>query len=81
MLDAAAKYMEQVEKLYPTRTYQTAVTDINGKTVFITKYFKPIAPPQQVLELPGDQQVCSFSIQLSHRHKDWVFVFQKFPLC
>ena len=57
LLDAATKYMDQVEKMFPTRAFATAVTDINGKNVFITKYFKALDPPKEVLELPGDQEV------------------------
>ena len=58
LLDAAAKYMEQVEKQHPNRTFTTAVIDINGKTVFVTKYFKALAPPEAVLALPGNKEVC-----------------------
>ena len=57
LLDAAAKYMEQVEKSYPSRVFATAVIDINGKSVFITKYFKPLEPPEAVLELSTDKKI------------------------
>lgn len=49
--------MEQVEKSYPCRAYATAVIDINGKTVFITKYFKPLEPPESVLELSTNKKI------------------------
>jgi len=46
--------MEQLEKSFPNRNFTTAAIDINGKTVFVTKYFKPLAPPPMVLELATD---------------------------
>lgn len=48
--------MKQVEKAFPTRTFTTAVIDINGKHVFITKYFKALAPPESVLELSTNKE-------------------------
>lgn len=49
--------MEQLEKQYPNRIYTTAAIDINGKTVFVTKYMKALAPPEDVLSLPGIAEV------------------------
>lgn len=69
LLDAAAKYMEQVEKSFPTRTFTTAVIDVNGKHVFVTKYFKPLAPPDSVLELSTNketQMVCDKCVVIQY---------------
>ena len=57
LLDAAGKYMEQVEKSFPNRTFTTAVIDVNGKHVFVTKYFKALAPPEAVLGLAEDKSM------------------------
>ena len=44
------RWHEWLTKKFPKREYKTAVVDINGKLVFITSYFKKLAPPPQLLE-------------------------------
>ena len=58
--------MEQVEKSYPSRVFATAVIDINGKSVFITKYFKPLEPPEAVLELSTDKKIQMVCVLPTH---------------
>ena len=48
MLAAADKWVTDLEKRFRKRDFKTTVVDINGKSVFITRFFKPLAPPDSV---------------------------------
>ncbi|XP_074848612.1 coiled-coil and C2 domain-containing protein 2A isoform X2 [Carettochelys insculpta] len=49
LLHAAEKYQAECALKFPRRQCLTTVVDINGKTVFITRYIKPLNPPQELL--------------------------------
>ncbi|XP_038254400.1 coiled-coil and C2 domain-containing protein 2A isoform X6 [Dermochelys coriacea] len=49
LLQAAEKYQAQCTLKFPSRQCLTTVIDVNGKTVFITRYIKPLNPPQELL--------------------------------
>uniref|UniRef100_A0A8C8VJA3 Coiled-coil and C2 domain containing 2A n=1 Tax=Pelusios castaneus TaxID=367368 RepID=A0A8C8VJA3_9SAUR len=49
LLQAADKYQAECSLKFPNRQCLTTVVDINGKTVFITRYIKPLNPPQELL--------------------------------
>ncbi|XP_030418965.1 coiled-coil and C2 domain-containing protein 2A isoform X2 [Gopherus evgoodei] len=49
LLQAAEKYQAECALKFPSRQCLTTVVDINGKTVFITRYIKPLNPPQELL--------------------------------
>uniref|UniRef100_A0A8C3XVW0 Coiled-coil and C2 domain containing 2A n=1 Tax=Chelydra serpentina TaxID=8475 RepID=A0A8C3XVW0_CHESE len=49
LLQAAEKYQTECALKFPSRQCLTTVVDINGKTVFITRYIKPLNPPQELL--------------------------------
>uniref|UniRef100_A0A8D0H1Y2 Coiled-coil and C2 domain containing 2A n=1 Tax=Sphenodon punctatus TaxID=8508 RepID=A0A8D0H1Y2_SPHPU len=51
LLQAAEKYQAECRLKFPNRGCQTTVIDINGKTVFITRYMKPLNPPQELLSV------------------------------
>lgn len=49
LLIAADKWQLEVEKKFPKREYKTTVVDINGKSVFLSRYFKPLKPPDVLI--------------------------------
>ncbi|XP_075608570.1 coiled-coil and C2 domain-containing protein 2A isoform X2 [Balearica regulorum gibbericeps] len=57
LLQAAAKYEVECTSKFPSRQCLTTVIDLNGKTVFITRYIKPLNPPQELLDaIPNSSQ-------------------------
>ncbi|XP_019381477.1 PREDICTED: coiled-coil and C2 domain-containing protein 2A isoform X1 [Gavialis gangeticus] len=57
LLRAAEKYQAECALKFPSRRCLTTVIDINGKTVFITRYIKPLNPPQELLSAhPNNSQ-------------------------
>uniref|UniRef100_A0A8C2YIM5 Coiled-coil and C2 domain containing 2A n=1 Tax=Chinchilla lanigera TaxID=34839 RepID=A0A8C2YIM5_CHILA len=49
LLQATEKFQTECALKFPNRQCLTTVIDINGKTVFITRYLKPLNPPQELL--------------------------------
>ncbi|XP_053109462.1 coiled-coil and C2 domain-containing protein 2A isoform X3 [Hemicordylus capensis] len=49
LLQAAERYQAECALKFPNRQCLTTVIDINGKTVFITRYIKPLNPPEELL--------------------------------
>ncbi|NXK95290.1 C2D2A protein, partial [Formicarius rufipectus] len=49
LLQAAEKYEAECTSKFPSRQCLTTVIDLDGKTVFITRYIKPLNPPQELL--------------------------------
>ncbi|XP_029649306.1 coiled-coil and C2 domain-containing protein 2A-like isoform X1 [Octopus sinensis] len=41
-------WQRQLEAKWPKRVYKTTVTDILGKAVFVTRFFKPLLPPKEI---------------------------------
>ncbi|NXJ03794.1 C2D2A protein, partial [Odontophorus gujanensis] len=57
LLQAAEKYQVECTSKFPNRQCLTTVIDLNGKTVFITRYIRPLNPPQELLDaLPNGFQ-------------------------
>ncbi|XP_025946411.1 coiled-coil and C2 domain-containing protein 2A isoform X1 [Apteryx rowi] len=50
LLQAAAKYEAECTSKFPSRQCLTTVVDLSGKSVFITRYIKPLNPPQELLD-------------------------------
>ncbi|XP_051473843.1 coiled-coil and C2 domain-containing protein 2A isoform X2 [Apus apus] len=50
LLQAAEKYEAECTSKFPNRQCLTTVIDLSGKTVFITRYIKPLNPPQELLD-------------------------------
>nr|XP_015200508.1 PREDICTED: coiled-coil and C2 domain-containing protein 2A isoform X2 [Lepisosteus oculatus] len=50
LLQAANTFEKEAAATFPSRQCLTTVIDINGKTVFITRYIKPLNPPQELLD-------------------------------
>ncbi|XP_064626685.1 coiled-coil and C2 domain-containing protein 2A-like isoform X3 [Lineus longissimus] len=49
LIEAAEGWQSELRKKFQKRDYKTTVTDLNGKSVFITRYFKSIKPPEELL--------------------------------
>ncbi|XP_062838246.1 coiled-coil and C2 domain-containing protein 2A isoform X3 [Anolis carolinensis] len=54
LLQAAERYQAECVLKFPSRQCVTTVIDINGKTVFITRYIRPLNPPEELLQLQED---------------------------
>ncbi|KAM4629790.1 coiled-coil and C2 domain-containing protein 2A [Polymixia lowei] len=50
LLQASETFERDVALGYPDRRCLTTVIDINGKTVFITRYIRPLNPPPELLD-------------------------------
>ncbi|XP_073465964.1 coiled-coil and C2 domain-containing protein 2A [Aquarana catesbeiana] len=60
LLQAAEKFQSEAALKFPNRQCLTTVTDINGSTVFITRYIKALQPSQELLEAnPNNVQATS----------------------
>jgi len=63
LLQAAEKYEAECTSKFPSRQCLTTVIDLSGKTVFITRYIKPLNPPQELLDaLPNSSQTTAVSV-------------------
>ncbi|XP_057402951.1 coiled-coil and C2 domain-containing protein 2A isoform X4 [Balaenoptera acutorostrata] len=49
LLQATEKFQAECALKFPNRQCLTRVVDTSGKTVFITRYLKPLNPPQELL--------------------------------
>ncbi|XP_042272051.1 coiled-coil and C2 domain-containing protein 2A isoform X2 [Thunnus maccoyii] len=50
LLQAAERFERDAAQGYPDRPCTSTVIDLNGKTVFITRYIRPLNPPQELLD-------------------------------
>ncbi|XP_045906141.1 coiled-coil and C2 domain-containing protein 2A isoform X1 [Micropterus dolomieu] len=57
LLLASEKFERDAAQGYPDRPCITTIIDLNGKTVFITRYIRPLNPPQELLDaFPNNPQ-------------------------
>ncbi|XP_041492349.1 coiled-coil and C2 domain-containing protein 2A isoform X2 [Microtus oregoni] len=57
LLQAAEKFQVECASRFPQRQCLTTVIDMSGKTVFVTRFLKPLNPPQELLSVhPNDPQ-------------------------
>ncbi|XP_048220161.1 coiled-coil and C2 domain-containing protein 2A isoform X2 [Perognathus longimembris pacificus] len=54
LLQATEKFQAECALKFPNRRCLPTVIDISGKTVFITRYLKPLNPPQELLNFYPD---------------------------
>ncbi|XP_066487937.1 coiled-coil and C2 domain-containing protein 2A [Tiliqua scincoides] len=54
LLQAAEKYQTECALKFPRRQCLTTVIDINGKTVFVTRYVRPLNAPEELLQVHAD---------------------------
>ena len=50
MIEKAVKWGEVVKKKHPTREVRPIVMNTEGKSVLVTRYFRPIKPPEELIE-------------------------------
>ncbi|XP_029904845.1 coiled-coil and C2 domain-containing protein 2A isoform X2 [Myripristis murdjan] len=50
LLQVSERFEREAALQYPNRPCLTTVIDISGKTVFITRYIRPLNPPQELLD-------------------------------
>ncbi|XP_048762965.2 coiled-coil and C2 domain-containing protein 2A-like isoform X2 [Ostrea edulis] len=50
LLQYAENWEKTLNAKFKDREYKTTVIDVNGKTVFVTRYFKALEPPQEIFE-------------------------------
>ncbi|XP_059197951.1 coiled-coil and C2 domain-containing protein 2A isoform X1 [Centropristis striata] len=50
LLQSSEKFEREAAQSYPDRPCLTTVIDLNGKTVFITRYIRSLNPPQELLD-------------------------------
>lgn len=57
LLLASERFEREAAHSHPDRPCLTTVIDLNGKTVFITRYIRPLNPPQEILDMfPNNTQ-------------------------
>ncbi|XP_029282132.1 coiled-coil and C2 domain-containing protein 2A isoform X2 [Cottoperca gobio] len=57
LMQAAERFERDAAQSYPDRPCVTSIIDLNGKTVFITRYIRPLNPPQELLDaFPNNPQ-------------------------
>jgi coiled-coil and C2 domain-containing protein 2A len=49
LMVASDKYLIEVLKKYPKRNYLTTVVSLEGIAIFVTRYIKPLKPPDEIL--------------------------------
>ncbi|KAK3580952.1 hypothetical protein CHS0354_006977 [Potamilus streckersoni] len=54
LLAHAENWQRNFETKFPQREILTTVIDVNGKSVFVTRYFKPLHPPEEFIS-KGEQ--------------------------
>jgi hypothetical protein len=50
LLEKAAKWGEGIKKKHPTREVRPIVMNTEGKSVLVTRYFRAIKPPEELIE-------------------------------
>ncbi|XP_051802521.1 coiled-coil and C2 domain-containing protein 2A [Acanthochromis polyacanthus] len=50
LLQASERFEREAAQGYPDRPCVSTVIDLNGKTVFITRFIRPLNPPQEFLD-------------------------------
>ncbi|XP_054458283.1 coiled-coil and C2 domain-containing protein 2A [Anoplopoma fimbria] len=57
LLQASERFERDAVGAHPDRPCITTVIDLNGKTVFVTRYIRPLNPPQELLDaFPNNSQ-------------------------
>lgn len=50
LMQFVERWQSELEAKFPKRHIKTSVIDVNGKNVFLTRYFKALKPPPEVTE-------------------------------
>lgn len=63
LLQASERFEWDAAQGYPDRPCISTVTDLSGKTVFITRYIRPLNPPQELLDaFPNNPQEATVGV-------------------
>lgn len=63
LLQATEKFQAECALRFPRRQCFPTVIDMSGKTVFVTRFLKPLNPPQELLSVyPNDPQATAVSV-------------------
>lgn len=64
-MQASERFERDAAQRYPDRPCITTVIDLSGKTVFITRYIRPLSPPKELLdEFPDNPLEATVSVIL-----------------
>ena len=58
ILDSADQWLFELEKKFPNRNYKATVIDLNGQSVFITRYIKSLKPPEVLINGQPSGKAC-----------------------
>lgn len=62
LLSVCESFKKDAGKRFPDRSCLTTVVDMNGKIVFITRFIRPLSPPQELLDaFPNNPQEATVS--------------------
>lgn len=61
LLLTAETWQMDLQAKFPSREIKTTVVDINGKSVFLTRYFKALKPPEEII----NNQESASSVQVN----------------
>lgn len=62
LLSACESFEKDAAKRFPDRPCLTTVVDMNGKTVFVTRFVRALRPPQELLDaFPNNPQEATVS--------------------
>ncbi|XP_032380927.1 coiled-coil and C2 domain-containing protein 2A isoform X1 [Etheostoma spectabile] len=54
LLQASERFEREAAEGYPDRPCITTIIDLNGKTIFVTRYIRPLNPPKELLDASLD---------------------------
>jgi len=59
LLQEADRWLADVETKFPNRNYMATVVSLEGISIFVTRYIKPLQPPE---EIANDNNVSKLSV-------------------
>jgi len=48
LLQEADRWLAEVETRFPHRNYTATVVNLEGVSIFVTRYIKPLQPPKEI---------------------------------
>ncbi len=58
VLDTVDMWLFELEQKFPNRNYKATVIDLNGQSVFITRFVKPLKPPEELINGQPSGKAC-----------------------
>lgn len=82
LLQVSDRFERDAALRYPDRPCLTTVIDLNGKTIFITRYIRPLNPPQELLDaFPNSPQEATVSHVTTITEANTQRLFSSFLYC